>query len=444
MIGGAAFLLDAPLVSASFDAQGLRPFLHAGFWTPMCLALAALIGAWRLHRAAERDAAQLSGWMDFERLSQVLLAWGAGWWLFALIGEIVRFVPLPERPGIALLAIAASVALFSLLALRERWQALATACFGLGPLALVVLALSDWQAPPLAQWGWLGWGAWLAVHLWSLRRLEQGVAANVLRAAHVLGCWLLLGVLALEARALLASLADQHNAWRWLGWALVPSLFLILLGLRERLPWPVAGRELEYRGIAAAPVALVLLAWFWLVNLFSDGAADPLPYLPLLNPLELGMLIVLAAIVQWLRSGPRLLGVDLVQHARPLQALIGASLFALLTLAVCRTAHHWLAVPFDADALVASMAVQAGLSIVWALIALALMIVGHLRGRRDLWLVGAGLIGVVVAKLFFVELGNSGSLERIVSFIGVGVLMLVVGYFAPLPPKRSEEEPTPA
>jgi uncharacterized membrane protein len=42
-----------------------------------------------------------------------------------------------------------------------------------------------------------------------------------------------------------------------------------------------------------------------------------------------------------------------------------------------------------------------------------------------------------VAKLFFVELSNRGGLERIISFIGVGVLLLVVGYFAPLPPRQT-------
>ena len=46
----------------------------------------------------------------------------------------------------------------------------------------------------------------------------------------------------------------------------------------------------------------------------------------------------------------------------------------------------------------------------------------------------------MVAKLFFVELSNRGGLARIVSFIGVGVLLLVVGYFAPLPPKRIEAD----
>jgi len=39
-------------------------------------------------------------------------------------------------------------------------------------------------------------------------------------------------------------------------------------------------------------------------------------------------------------------------------------------------------------------------------------------------------------KLFVIDLGNSGTLARIISFLGVGVMLLVVGYFAPVPPKQ--------
>jgi uncharacterized membrane protein len=84
------------------------------------------------------------------------------------------------------------------------------------------------------------------------------------------------------------------------------------------------------------------------------------------------------------------------------------------------------------------MLVQSSLSIAWALLALGLMIAGHRTARRVVWIAGAALIVVVLVKLFFVELSNRGGLERIVSFIGVGVLLLVVGYFAPLPPSREE------
>ena len=53
-------------------------------------------------------------------------------------------------------------------------------------------------------------------------------------------------------------------------------------------------------------------------------------------------------------------------------------------------------------------------------------------------MVGVVLLGVVVAKLFLFDLSSAGRIEQIVSFIAVGVLILVVGYFSPLPPKKPE------
>jgi uncharacterized membrane protein len=183
-----------------------------------------------------------------------------------------------------------------------------------------------------------------------------------------------------------------------------------------------------------------MLGWFWLANSFSDGAAEPLPYVPLINPLELGLLFALFGVFVWSR---RVVTQLAIRNENATQLIAGISLFAFFTALVMRTAHHWGGVPFELDALLESMRVQAGLSIVWTLIALSLMIGGHLRHRREVWLIGAALIGVVVAKLFFVELSNRGGLARIVSFIGVGVLLLVVGYFAPLPPKRAEAAADP-
>ena len=50
---------------------------------------------------------------------------------------------------------------------------------------------------------------------------------------------------------------------------------------------------------------------------------------------------------------------------------------------------------------------------------------------------GAALLGVVVLKLFVNDLGSTGTVARIVSFIGVGVLLLVIGYVAPVPPSSA-------
>jgi uncharacterized membrane protein len=42
--------------------------------------------------------------------------------------------------------------------------------------------------------------------------------------------------------------------------------------------------------------------------------------------------------------------------------------------------------------------------------------------------------------LFLVDLASIGTIERIVSFVGVGGLMLVLGYFSPLPPEAEESQ----
>jgi uncharacterized membrane protein len=82
--------------------------------------------------------------------------------------------------------------------------------------------------------------------------------------------------------------------------------------------------------------------------------------------------------------------------------------------------------------------VQAALSIFWTVLALALMVTATRMARRGVWMLGASLMGVVVVKLFVIDLSHVGGLERIVSFIGVGLLMLVVGWFAPVPPRQTE------
>lgn len=458
--GALGFVWSMIETLGSVTDPALRPLAHAGFWTPAVLALAALAGAWRLHRegralpeappasaaaggvADDAAVAHESAWFArtvFEGLSRSLLAWGAAWWGFALVGEAVRVMAPGHAAPIVLLAVAASVVACAWLAQRRTWPALAVASLAAAPVGLVAVAASasmNWH--PAAHWGWLAWPVLVAAHLFALRRApSEEVFARIITAAHVLGCWLVLLVLSWELRYLLLALSDAASAWRWLGWALVPSVYLVLAASPRRFPWPVAAQPQAYRVLAALPVAAAMLGWFWLANIASSGLAAPLPYVPLINPLELGLLLALAGVVLWLRQyGPqRWPGARMVP-----QLVGGVSLFALLTAAVMRTAHHWADVPYRLDALLGSTLVQAGLSIVWTLVALGLMIGGHRRAWRACWLVGAALIAVVVTKLFFVELGSSSGLARIVSFIGVGVLLLIVGYFAPLPPRRAVGE----
>ena len=47
---------------------------------------------------------------------------------------------------------------------------------------------------------------------------------------------------------------------------------------------------------------------------------------------------------------------------------------------------------------------------------------------------------VVVGKLYLRDLANPGTLARSVSFLGVGALVMVIGYVAPVPPGDTEKQ----
>lgn len=442
LLGGAGFVLAGWVPQGSLGSDALAPLAHGAFWAPLVLGLAALVGAWRLR--FDQKGSAFEG-LNLQRSSDVLLFWGAAWWALAWGTEILRFAPANLQTTLLLTALVLSVSMWMLVALRLKWPSLGVLCLALIPIAgCILLAALHTRYHPAADLGWLAWAAVFVVHFFAVRRLAPMLPARDTSIAHVLGCWLLIGVLALELRYGLLLLAEHYNAWRWLGWAILPSLYLVLMAAPRAWPWPVSAYPREYRLYAAAPLAVLMLVWFWLANSLSDGAAEPLPYVPLINPLELGLLFALFGVYVWARSAVTQLAIRKVHADHALQLLVGVSLFAFFTALVNRTAHHWGGVPFELDLLLASMQVQAGLSIVWTLMALSLMIGGHLRRRREVWLIGAALIAVVVAKLFFVELSNRGGLARIVSFIGVGILLLVVGYFAPLPPKRADAAPDAA
>jgi uncharacterized membrane protein len=75
-------------------------------------------------------------------------------------------------------------------------------------------------------------------------------------------------------------------------------------------------------------------------------------------------------------------------------------------------------------------------------LALATMLVAARRASRPVWITGAALLAVTIVKLFVIDLSRVGTVERIVSFVGVGLLTLVIGYFSPLPPVPTRSHTT--
>ena len=86
------------------------------------------------------------------------------------------------------------------------------------------------------------------------------------------------------------------------------------------------------------------------------------------------------------------------------------------------------------------MTVQMTLSIVWTLTAQIVMWLATRGLRRSFWLAGAALLAAAVGKLFLLDLASVGTVERIVSFLVVGGLLMIIGYVAPVPPGEIETQ----
>lgn len=217
----------------------------------------------------------------------------------------------------------------------------------------------------------------------------------------------------------------EHSVWTQLAVLLTPLTLWILMTSQRKVWLP----EIIYWRIGSAVAAGSCVLWL-LVAHWQMPHTSGLPYLPVLNPLE----IATAAIVwQWVRWS------KLYFHEKQYNfTLIMPFILTLYAISsgVMRVWYTYDGVEWQLNALLASFGLQASLSIVWALLAIGLMVYGNQRAWRILWLTGATLLGVVVVKLFIVELRNSDSIARIVSFIVVGLLLLLVGWFAPAPSNR--------
>jgi uncharacterized membrane protein len=224
-------------------------------------------------------------------------------------------------------------------------------------------------------------------------------------------------------------------------WGLTPALALLVVSHASgSSAWPMHPHGRAYSVFGAVPLVVLLMLWTLHANTRGDGDPLPLPYLPLFNPLDLTQGLVLIAGATWLARLKR----DNDTFARALRPAAVATTFTAfgffwVNAVVLRTIHFWFEIPYTFHALWRSTLVQATFSLLWTLLALAAMLFANRSRSRPAWVAGAVLLALVVVKLFLVDLGQAGTVERIVSFIGVGLLLLLIGYLAPVPPRRSEE-----
>ncbi len=381
------------------------------------------------------------------------LLWGVGWWLFAAAAQIWVVTDDYRLWGLSLLAVGTSSAVVAA-GRALRWHELEWAGVLMLPtlgLALVIaLATKDY---PSADWGWTAWPIMIVAYVAFLR--TGGDRLNAIGLYGGLYCVLSV-FLAAEVYGQLEQVADGE--WPLYGAAAAVLLWLeVSLRARPVASWLVGDGWRCCLLYGITPVAWAVAAGVGLAVLNHHGNVDPLQFLPILNPIDIFAAASVLSLLRWKREMVAELSDDednltpaigslLRLSATPWLAALSVAGVATLTMSAARTVHHWAGVPFDLRSLVYSTELQVALSILWAATALAAMVVGVRAADRRIWIVGASWMGVVVIKLFLIDLASLAALPKAGSFIGVGIVLLIVGYLAPVPPsqaksERSEDDP---
>jgi uncharacterized membrane protein len=231
------------------------------------------------------------------------------------------------------------------------------------------------------------------------------------------------------------------RGWYELWWGVLPTIGVYkLLYLRDKITWPLKRYESTYVGIGIFPIAVYLAAWI-IYMCFQESNPRPLPYVPVLNPQDIAQLLAMLAIIDWLQQWQqKQIPAFTTMDPRRFFVVLAVVAFIWLNSLVAHSVHFYGDVRYRWDPMFNSELFQTSIAIVWTLTAFSLMGLAARRGWRKLWFTGAGLLAAVVIKLFIIDLDDSGTIARIVSFITVGILMLVIGYVSPLPPKQVIEE----
>ena len=301
-------------------------------------------------------------------------------------------------------------------------------------VAPVFIALTTSESGgPLEGWQALAWVLWFVTSLRSLTNLLAGETA-IVRTLHTAFLWTVVVLLGAEAGISVERRIVVAPIWSALaGYAPIAALFWLALRRLTPARWPLGSEaEVQRHGLIASLAAVMGIGAFF--GLFNEGSPAPLPYVPLFNPLELAQLGFLLLLLAWFRQGESEGGTLLSAEfrARAL-ALAGVLLLTSITL---RGAHFIGGVPWS-DALSRSPLAQAALSITWTIAGIAAMLLGKRRNSRAVWFGGAALMGVVLVKLLLIDRQFLHDLPAIIGVLVVGILLVAVGYFAPVPPRAA-------
>ncbi|MCK4817381.1 DUF2339 domain-containing protein, partial [bacterium] len=429
VLAGFAFL------SAIKEPSGIIAVINGYFLGCMLISLAGFFSSYRLYLQREKiETANVE--------SLLAMGWAPLWWFGGGIHEIDAFVHTNYRLAYIISFFSISGLIGFVVGEKLYWGRLKHVYKIILPILILGggYSLINFNSRPSVYGGYAAWPLVFIIQYWLLYKDDESPFTNLMKYLH-LGTFLsLITLITWEIAWWSDHMVRGGGIWGLVPWGVMPAIFVMFLSKWHcSLSWPVSVHKKTYLYSGLVPVVTCLWLGTIFINLLSKGDPWPISYAPLLNPLDLSQAFVLIAIFFWALAVHKEFSIYPFNLSRiHLFATMGATVFLWLNAILIRTLHYWGGVSFNLQSMVTSDLVQTSLSIFWTLSAFAVMLWGKRKSVRNVWIGGAGLIGIVVIKLFLFDLSNTGTVERIVSFMGVGGICLLIGYLAPMPPRIQE------
>ena len=444
LLGYALQLASAYTYFSSITYSSGEPLfiLNGSYIGALIISLSGLFIAWQLKVNVDKSTSGKHRLIPQEQsLSVPFLAWGLIWWLGAGINEIDNNISSINSAFSLILFASFTTVTLQWIKQKLEWDELRLPALALLPaLYLLIPFVLLENDHPFGDWNFISWTVAFAAHLWILKKYDTQQTSHT-KWLHTAGFWLIVAIMTIEATWQVDHYIHGADTWPLMMTGLIPTLFILFMyRYGQNIVWPVAQHKMQYQAVAIKPVALGIWIWFVLMNIFNDGRATPLEYLPFINPLDIVLAIQLLALVYWQR-----LPLEFEDWGKQRwrfdysKLLLAISVFLWINTMWLRLAHHMWHIDFDLSEMTQSRLVQTGVAILWSVTGLSCMIMGARKKMRSIWIAGAIVMAAVVVKLFMFDLANTGTVERIVSFMSVGLLLLVVGYFSPVPPAAEQE-----
>ncbi len=324
---------------------------------------------------------------------------------------------------------------------KTQFSELASCSILLWPMSALIMLVYIYLAGSLID-NWLSATIWIAIfasgfYLLKVNTLlpKQRINKALIHSIHLI----FIGLFLFTEIIWLIDVTYLYTSLHFASVIFVISLFIVISYiLAMKVNWIK-----EYQNsywVVTLPI-LGLLAISLIFANFNDGTESGIKFIPLFNLMDLMGIVgiwVGYKFISVIKQSPKYQ--LLLKNNLPLvNYIIPAMIFWWANGILLRGLVFATDIDWSSYAIINSKVIQTVLAIIWAITALVTMVMATRKKSRSQWFIGGVLLAVVIAKLFLIDTSLSSGLLRALAFIGVAILILLIGYFSPLPPKKQSE-----